>query len=174
MKFDRLDAADCIRHKLRALGFGRIRIVYRQHVFPLKLNLHLLRLDKPGNRSTTRARCAQDTQVYPGTLYYRNKCCCGVSAQDCECSKSLRPERTEVQYIQRCQGWRMEALRGSTQRLCDKAPEPPRKRGQGTQRRCRDDSGRARRAWNCSMQSVKNAAMARSVPHAIEILLLRH
>ena len=35
MKFDRFDAADCIRHKLRALGFGRIRIVYRQHVFPL-------------------------------------------------------------------------------------------------------------------------------------------
>ena len=122
----------------------------------------------------TGVRCAQDMQVYSGTLYYRNKCCCGVSAQDCECSKSLGPERTEVQYIQRCQGWRMGALRGSTQRLCDKAPEPPRKRGQGTQRRCRDDSGRARRAWNCSMQSVKNAAMARSVPHAIEILLLRH
>ena len=50
MKFDRFDAADCIRHKLRALGFGRI--VYRQHVFPLKLNLHLPRFDKPGNRST--------------------------------------------------------------------------------------------------------------------------
>ena len=49
MKFDRLDAADCIRHKLRALGFGRT--VYRQHVFPLKLNLHLPRFDKPGNRS---------------------------------------------------------------------------------------------------------------------------
>ena len=41
-------------------------------------------------------------------------------------------------------------------------------------RRCRDDFGRARCAWNCSMQSVKNAAMARSVPHAIEFLLLRH
>ena len=63
MKFDRFDAADCIRHKLRALGFGRIRIVYRQHVFPLKLNLHLLRFDKSGNRSTTRARCAQDTHA---------------------------------------------------------------------------------------------------------------
>ena len=50
LKFDRFDAADCIRHKLRALGFGRI--VYRQHVFPLKLNLHLPRFDKPGNRST--------------------------------------------------------------------------------------------------------------------------
>ena len=49
MKFDRFDAAGgCIRHKLRALGFGRI--VHRQHVFPLKLNLHLPRFDKPGNR----------------------------------------------------------------------------------------------------------------------------
>ena len=64
MKFDRFDAADCSRHKLRVLGFAKI--VYRQHVFPLKLNLHLPRFDKPGHNpekeARTGVRCAQGTR----------------------------------------------------------------------------------------------------------------